>query len=99
MKDLKVPINPRYLLGSRDANKRANTHVAMSPETKKNTDFDDLNQYYQVPNTTKEQAPSRNGTIHSSMGKVSPSITGIGGERVSSMMIFQNPTIPTASAM
>ena len=87
MRDLKVPINPRYMIASRDAHKRAHTNVAMSPQNK-NFDFDDLNQYFQVPSTTKEREPSRNGTIHSSMGKVSPSITGIGGDRVSSMMIF-----------
>jgi len=95
MKELKVAANPRYMLNStKEGQKRASTNVAQSPKEKNSNmsgsppfDFDDLNLHHIVKDDNDRQ--SRNGTIHSSMGKVSPSIAGANnGDRVSSVMIF-----------
>ena len=42
LKDLKVPVNPRYMLNSQEVkHRRANTNIIASPATEK--EFDDLN--------------------------------------------------------
>ena len=56
MKELKVAVNPRYMLNStKEPPKRASTHIAMSPKEKNNKedasppfDFDDLNLHHIV---------------------------------------------------
>ena len=107
MRDLKVPVNPRYMLtsgkdglkGSVGINSENNNQDrngrAISPPR---IDFDDLNLHQVEKDELGEQ--SKNGTIHSSMCKVSPSIRGNNeGDRLGSVILHQKPTIPTASAM
>ena len=71
MKELKVGVNPRYLMQSRENHSRCPTVNAVGPNGNLN-DFEDLNLHKLT--TEQQQAKDRAATMHSSMGKVSPSI-------------------------
>ena len=101
MKELKVGVDPRYLLKSRENQNRTAMLKSTSPNNR-NAKFEDLNLHKSTTDNANQsalQGIDRPGEMHSSMGKATPSIVtnqDEPGPGSSIMAMHNNPLIPTA---
>ena len=102
MKELKVGVDPRYLLKSRENQNRTAMLKSTSPNNR-DTKFEDLNLHKLTTDNQNQgalQGIDRPGEMHSSMGKATPSIVtnqDEAGPGSSLMATHNNPLIPTAA--